>query len=74
MAKIEIQEDFMDDTRIQAGTLMAHNDPPLMVVYVTGELTSDGSFPGICLNDNVYLDSWAVEQFKYFHGKITLSQ
>lgn len=62
------------DEDILPGTLMEHNDPPSMVVMVTG-VPEGKSFSGVCLNDGHYASNdWAFDEFHIFRGQLTLSQ
>lgn len=61
------------DELVIVGTIMEHNDPPALLVMVTG-VNSDGSFAGVQLDKGIHLDEWEPKEFHIFRGEVTLSQ
>lgn len=73
-AVLEIRSVESHDVEIGHGTIMEHNEPPSLLVMVSGP--TDGLvFSGLCLNDGIYADKdWVLDEFHIFKGEVTLSQ
>lgn len=75
MATLRIETELQRRPELVTGTLMLFNEEPAMIVVATGPINADGvSFPGVCLDDGVFMEEWDVAQFTVFKGTLSLTQ